>query len=125
MTKDSSLYERIGGEAAIARLVDAFYERIIADEELRPFFEKSSMETLRRMQREFIAAALGGPIVYAGRSLREVHAGRGITKVHFRKFVHHLLETMKADELSEQDAYDVISRLNTYADDIMGETING
>ena len=125
MKQESSLYERIGGEEAIATLVDALYQRIMGDEALRPFFEHSSMDTLRRMQREFIAAAVGGPIVYAGRSLREAHADRGITKGHFQKFVHHLLEALKAHDLSEEDAYEVISRLNTYVDDVIGDTING
>ncbi len=122
MATTLSLYERIGGEETIASLIDAFYDRIISDEELRPFFANSSVETIRRMQREFFAAALGGPIVYAGRGLREAHSGRGITKVHFRRFIDHLMETLKDYEISEQDSYDIISRLNTYVDEITSDT---
>lgn len=119
---DQTLYERIGGEDTITSLLGAFYDRVVADEELEPFFRHSSMDTLRRMQREFFAAALGGPIVYAGRPLREAHAGRGITKDHFRKFIDHLMETLRDYKISEQDRYDIISRLNTYADEITGDT---
>lgn len=123
--KSPSLYERIGGEAAIEGLVDAFYDRVMKDEALRPIFAHSPMDSLRRMQREFFAAALGGPIVYAGRPLREAHAGHGITVVHFRRFIDHLMATLKGYELSEEEIYDIISRLNTYVDEIVGDTING
>ena len=125
MKQEPNLYERIGGEEGIALLVDALYKRVMSDEELCHFFEHSPMDALQRMQREFIAAAVGGPIVYAGRPLREAHSGRGITKEHFQKFVHHALEALKAHNLSEEDAYDVISRLNTYVDDVIGDTVNG
>jgi hemoglobin len=43
------------------------------------------------MQREFFAAALGGPQAYSGLSLTQAHAGRGITPRHFNRFVQHLL----------------------------------
>jgi hemoglobin len=122
MPSSDSLYDRLGGEATVTALIDTFYERIIADDDLRPFFEHSSMDTLRRMQREFIAAALGGPIVYAGRSIREAHAGRGITKKHLALFIEHLMESLKVHDISDQDSYDIISRLNKYADDVTGDT---
>jgi hemoglobin len=125
MTTTTSLYERIGGEVGITNLIDAFYDRIIDDDSLRPFFEHSSVETIRRMQREFFAAAVGGPIVYTGRSLREVHTGRGITKQNFARFIEHLMDTLKEHDVSEKDHYDIISRLNTYVDEITGDTVNG
>ncbi len=51
--------------------------------------------------------------------------GRGITIEHFRRFIDHLMDTLKDHDLSEEDAYDIISRLNTYADEIIGDTKNG
>jgi hemoglobin len=116
------LFERIGGETAVARLVGAFYERVLADEELRPFFADTSMEKLQRMQREFFAAALGGPIRYTGRPLAEVHYGRGIQPRHLRRFLDHLLETLRGQAMDQQDVYEIASRIQTYADEITGTT---
>ncbi len=79
MGENMSLYDRVGGEETITRLVDAFYERVLADEELAPFFSGTSMDKQRRMQREFFAVALGGPIKYSGRPLGDAHRGLGIT----------------------------------------------
>ncbi len=119
---EESLFEKIGGEEAVDKMVKSFYERVLADPELKPFFEKTSMDKLGRMQREFFGAALGGPITYTGKPLGHVHAGRGITKKHFARFVEHLLETLKKFDLSEKEIYDIISRIDLYADEITGET---
>ncbi len=119
---EETLYDRIGGEKAIGTLMDTFYDRVFADNELRPFFEGVALERLRRMQREFFAAALGGPVVYSGRALSEVHYGRGIRPRHLRLFLDHLLETLRGQEVSEEDAYEVVTRIHIYADDITGTT---
>ncbi|MDX1648636.1 MAG: group 1 truncated hemoglobin [Myxococcota bacterium] len=117
---EQTLYERLGGEAAITRLMGDFYDRVLADPELAPFFEGVEMDKLRRMQREFFAAALGGPVLYSGRGLAEVHAGRGIEVRHLRRFLDHLFETLRAHDITEVDAYEVVSRINLYADEITG-----
>lgn len=118
--EEPTLYERIGGEAGIARLMGDFYDRVLADPELAPFFAGIEMDKLRRMQREFFAAALGGPAHYAGRSLAEAHAGLGIGLRHLRRFLDHLFETLQAHGVTEVDAYEVVSRINLYADEITG-----
>mgnify|MGYP000579376196 CR=1 FL=1 len=120
-----TLFERVGGEQAIAELIDQFYDRVVADPELKPFFRNVSMVKLRRMQRDFFSAALDGPINYTGRPLGYVHHGRGITKHHFSLYVGHLINTLQNFALKEQDVQDIISRINTYADEITGDTSSG
>ncbi len=91
------LYQAVGGEAGIELLVGRFYQRVLADPKLAPFFEHVPMERLRMMQKEFFSEALGGPLFYSGHSLRQVHAGKGIRKEHLRRFVKHLLTTLEED----------------------------
>ncbi len=45
-----SLYQRLGGEAAVTQAVDVFYKAIMADPELAPFFEGVDMAKQRRKQ---------------------------------------------------------------------------
>jgi len=119
---ESSIYDRIGGEEGIAGMVDKFYERVLADPELAPYFKDTSMEKQQRMQREFFGAATGGPIIYSGRPLGEVHRHMGISRREFQRFTEHLIETLKETGISEQDVYDVIARVNLYADEITGQS---
>jgi len=120
--KQQTLFERVGGERAIAELIHDFYDRVLADPELKPFFEHTSIDKLLRMQREFFSAALDGPITYTGRPLSHVHHGKGITKHHFALYVNHLLDTLRDCGIDDQDVADIIGRINTYADEITGDT---
>jgi len=116
-----TLFERVGGEQMIAEVVDDFYDRVLADPELKPFFRNTSIDKLRSMQREFFGAALDGPITYTGKPLSHVHHGRGITKHHFTLFVNHLLDTLRDRGINDQDVTDIISRIRIYADEITGD----
>ncbi|GAA5479047.1 group 1 truncated hemoglobin [Haloferula helveola] len=117
-----SLFTRVGGEAGIEKLVDAFYGRVTSDALLAPFFEKVPMEHLTKMQKEFFSEALGGPLFYTGRSMRQVHAGRGIRKEHLQRFTEILLETLEAErddlDLTPKDVNDIYSRIAIEADRI-------
>ena len=116
-----TLFERIGGEQMIAEVVNDFYNRVLADPELKPFFKNTSVGKLRRMQREFFSAAFDGPITYTGKPLSHVHHGRGITKHHLGLYVGHLIDTLQNSKITEQDVQDIIGRINTYADEITGD----
>ena len=121
LDKRQTLYARIGGEKTIVELIDDFYDRVLADPELNPFFKNTSMDKLRRMQREFFSAALDGPITYTGEPLSHVHHGRGITKRHFALYVDHLIDTLRDHGIIDQDVQDIVGRINTYADEITGD----
>ena len=119
-----TLFDRIGGEQAIAELIHEFYDRVLADPKLKPFFKDTSVDKLRRMQREFFSAALDGPITYTGRPLSHVHHGRGITKHHFARYVDHLIDTLQSCDITDQDVNDIIGRISTYANEITGDAIS-
>ncbi len=120
--KQQTLYERVGGKEAIRGFIDEFYNRVVADPELKPFFENTSMAKLRRMQLEFFSAAMDGPLFYTGRPLSHVHHGRGITKHHFALYVGHLIDTLRDHGINEQDLNDIVGRISTYANEITGDT---
>jgi hemoglobin len=121
LDKRQTLFARIGGEQTIAELIGDFYDRVLADPELKPFFNNTSMDKLGRMQREFFSAALDGPITYTGKPLSHVHHGKGITKRHFALYVDHLIDTLRDHGITDQDAQDIIGRISTYADEITGD----
>jgi hypothetical protein len=45
----------------------------------------------------------------------------GIETRHFVRFVEHLFGTLKDQQVDEDDAYEIIARVNTYVDDITGQ----
>jgi hemoglobin len=120
-TPKATLYERLGGEQGIKRLIEQFYVRVLADPQLAPFFANSAIEKLLLMQREFIGAALDGPQTYSGLALSWAHARRGITGEHFNRYTQNLLTTLEEDGVAPDDVRDVMHRISVYKNDITGE----
>jgi hemoglobin len=95
---ESSLYERLGGEAAITATVGMFYDRIMSDPLLTPFFEDLEMDKQINKQIAFMTMAFGGPHEYTGRDLRTAHArliNRGLGEQHFAAVAGHLQGTLE------------------------------
>jgi hemoglobin len=89
-----TIYEDIGGAPSVDAAVEDFYERVLADPMLAPYFDDVDMARLKDHQRAFIAAAIGGPSAYEGRSMREAHAGLNVTPAAFDRVVDHLVATL-------------------------------
>lgn len=123
MSTQLSLFQRIGGEQGVKNLVRSFYDRVLKDQELAPFFETASIDRLFAMQYEFFAAALGGPVTYSGMSIAKAHFGLGIEREHFSRFVNYLIETLEAWQLNDAEIQVLIARVNTYSDEITGSTV--
>jgi hemoglobin len=92
----ASIYSRIGGYEAIEGVVEDFYDRVLADDELSGFFTGTNMGRLKGKQAEFFAAALGGPESYTGPPMKQVHQGRGIAMHHFDLVAQHLVAALHA-----------------------------
>jgi hemoglobin len=88
------IYDAIGGRDAVAAAVDLFYEKVLADPTLAPYFEGIDMDRLRSHQRAFLTAALGGPEAYEGKAMADAHQGREITDAAFDRVATHLSSTL-------------------------------
>lgn len=89
-----SIYEAIGGAPALAAAVEDFYARVLADQNLSGYFEGVDLQRLKAHQRSFLAAAVGGSEIYAGRSMAEAHATLAISQKDFDRVVSHLVDTL-------------------------------
>ncbi len=88
-------YEVVGGGPAVSAVVNDFYERVLRDPQLAPYFEGVDLPRLKRHQVLLVTQVLGGPIGYDGRPLDEAHHGLGITRDDFAAVVGHLAAAMK------------------------------
>ncbi|MDT5138635.1 MAG: hemoglobin [Mycobacterium sp.] len=70
----ASIY-KIGDYEAIEIVVEGFYVRVLADDQLSGFFTGTNMSRLKGKQAEFFAAALGGSEPYTGAPMEQVHQG--------------------------------------------------
>jgi hemoglobin len=94
-----SIFTEIGGAPAVALAVENFYTRALTDELLAPYFDGVPIARLKSHMRSFLAAAIGGPAIYAGRDMRAAHAHLAITHPAFDRVVEHLVATLTALEV--------------------------
>jgi hemoglobin len=111
-----TLYEWAGGEAAIERLINSFYDRVEADELLSPFFPGGVGEEHRTHVIAWWGEVFGGPPAYSdlGGYHRMVshHANLGITPEQRLRFA--TLMSMAADDAALPDDPEFRSALIAY-----------
>ena len=96
-TVSESLYDRIGGEAAVNAAVELFYRKVLNDYRINRFFEKTDMDAQIAKQKAFFTMAFGGPNTYTGGDMRTVHAPlvkMGLDDSHFDAVMEHLGATL-------------------------------
>ncbi len=119
-----SLYDRIGGEAAIDAAVDLFYRKVLADDRINSWFDGTDMEKQHAKQKTFLTVALGGPNNYSGKDMRDGHAhlvAKGLNDSHFDAVVENLGATLTelgvpADLIGEAAAI-----VETTRNDVLGK----
>lgn len=62
MSEELSLYDRLGGEAAVNAAVDLFYGKVLDDYRINRFFDGLDMSKQAAHLKAFMAVAFGGPI---------------------------------------------------------------
>ncbi|MGE3704427.1 MAG: methyl-accepting chemotaxis protein [Vicinamibacterales bacterium] len=115
----ATLFERIGGVPAIKAAVDLFYQKVLADPELKPYFAKTNLAHLKARQNAFFITALGGPGVYKGKDMKAAHAGMGITRAHFDRAAGLLSATLTELRVPTSIVNEVIAAVAPLAKDIV------
>jgi hemoglobin len=90
----ASIYDRIGGGLAVAAAVDDLYARILGDRESLTTSPDTDMAREKAHLRAFVAVALGGAQLYAGRDMHAAHARLGVTAAAFDAVVAHLVAAL-------------------------------
>jgi hemoglobin len=116
-----SIYAKIGGHEAIEVVVEDFYVRVLADDQLAGFFTGTNMSRLKGKQVEFFAAALGGPEPYTGAPMKQVHQGRGITMHHFGLVAGHLGDALTAAGVPAETVTEILGAVSPLAADIASD----
>lgn len=115
----TSLYERIGGEAAVDKAVDVFYDKVLADPRISAFFENIDMFAQARKQKAFLTMVFGGPNNYSGADMRNAHAGMGLDDTHFNAVVEDLAATLVELGVAGSDIQEVAAIAESVRDDVL------
>ncbi len=114
-----SLFERIGGAAAVDAAVDIFYRKVLSDDRISHFFDTVDMEAQAAKQKAFLTMVFGGPNHYSGKDLREGHKHMALTEVHFDAVIENLAATLRELGVSDTDIGEIAAIAGSVKDDVL------
>jgi hemoglobin len=116
---ERSLYERLGGMDSIVAVVEDFRDRVARDDRINQKFARTDLARLRRMLIDQVCEAAGGPCQYTGRSMKEAHAGMGVTSGEFDALVEDLVATLNHFKVGQTEQGEVLGVLGPLKPDIV------
>ncbi len=123
MSQQESLYEKLGGEAAVNAAVDIFYRKVLSDDRISSFFEDVDMEKQAAKQKAFLTMAFGGPHNYSGLDMRSGHAHlveRGLNDTHVDAVIENLAATLRDLGVQEALINQVAAIAESTRNDVLG-----
>lgn len=118
-----TLWERLGGEPTVKRVVDDFVAAAAADPKVN-FTRDGKVKDvdvarLKKLLLEQISEAAGGPYRYTGRSMREAHKGMGINEAEFEALANHLRRSLQKHVKADKDAEAILKAVAGTRGDIV------
>lgn len=118
-----TLYDKIGGEAAVNAAVDIFYRKVLADDRISSFFDGVDMDNQAAKQKAFLTVAFGGPNNYTGEDMRKGHAHlveRGLNDSHFDAVMENLGATLTELNVPDELIAEAAAIAESTRNDVLG-----
>ena len=106
-----SLYDRLGGKAAITAVIDDFVARCAADARINGKFARTDIARLKANLVDQVCEATGGPCQYAGRDMHTTHLGMSVTGGEFDALVEDLVATLDGFSVPEAEKNELLGAL--------------
>lgn len=106
-----TLYQQLGGEVAISKLVDGLLVKIEHDPRIVHHFKDTDITRFRSKLIEQLCQISDGPCQYTGSSMQESHTGFQITAADFDRLVQHLIDVMTELDIPLAAQNDLLARL--------------
>jgi hemoglobin len=116
---EGRLYERLGGIESITAVVEDFRDRVAKDDRINQKFARTDLGRLTRMLIDQVCQAAGGPCSYTGRSMKEAHAGMGVTNGEFDALVGDLVSTLNQFKVGKTEQGELLGLLGPLKPDIV------
>jgi hemoglobin len=119
-----ALYKSLGGKKAITAVVDLFVGNCAADPKIANFFKADVADPakLKKFKMNLvnqICEAAGGPCKYTGKSMKDAHAGMGITSGDFDALVGDLVAAFDKAGVKPADKMALLGVLGPMKSDIV------
>lgn len=91
---EKTLFEKYGGFSTVSKIVLTFYDRMIEDDTVGPFFDDIDLSKLIDHQNKFISSLMGGPATFSDDHIERAHRHLTIENHHFDRLKEIVEETL-------------------------------
>jgi hemoglobin len=116
----ATLYERLGGRAAIAAVVDDAIANIAADPRINQRFSNAGVPSLTHELVELVCARSGGPCTYRGRDMSAAHEGMQIRDDEFDALVDDLARSLDKFKVPAREQRELLAVLGQMRNAVVG-----
>jgi hemoglobin len=116
---DDSLYQQLGGQPGLVKLMDDFMTRLLADKRMNPFFKDVDHKYVKEQLVAQFCEVSGGPCRLKGPDMKKAHEGMDITKGDFNALVEVLQDSMSAQGIGFSTQNRLLARLAPMHRDII------
>ncbi|MBC7956776.1 MAG: group 1 truncated hemoglobin [Cytophagales bacterium] len=97
---DDTLYQQLGAQPGLVKLMDDFMTRLLADSRMNPFFKDVDHKHVKAELVTQFCEVSGGPCRRKGPDMKKAHAGMDVTKSNFNALVEVLQQSMDAQGIA-------------------------
>lgn len=116
----ATLYERLGGEERIKRLVADAVDNHYRNPLIRTRFEKiGDRAVAERHLVEFMCAGSGGPQCYTGKDMVSAHKGMNISEQELVAVIDDTLAAMTKNDYDQAEKNEVVAILYSLKGDVV------
>ncbi len=116
-----TLYQELGGNAAITAVVGAFLTNVLADDVIKAKFAATDGADLGKKLVDQIGEATGGPEKYTGLDMKTAHKGMNITVIEFNAMVGDLGKALDQYKVPKDTQNKLVGALGGMQGDIVGQ----
>lgn len=111
-----TLYERLGEEKGITKIVDTVIELHMSNPIVKQRFlplqkDPENLAMIRQHTINFFCAGAGGPQSYGGKGMVGAHKGMNVSEQEFIAVTDDIMEAMDKNEYEETEKKDVLAIL--------------
>lgn len=118
---DAAAYREFGELDGVTKIVEDFTANVMADDRIKKAFAKTDLKRFKEKLTEQLCQQLGGPCIYSGRPMADVHEGFDIKKADFNALVEDLRKAMNAHHISQRTQNQLLAKLAPMHRDIISK----
>ena len=125
---EKSLYERLGGNNAIAMVVDRFSDEIVKNPKLnvnpalRDWNKTGQLAGLKFMRTLWVCQATGGPFSYTGKDMHEAHKDLHLTSAEFDEVGAEIGRALDHFNVPEREKNEVLAAIVAHKGEVVTPT---